>query len=1238
MTTDSPVVVLFNSDGYEVNVKPGVAIPAGTTAIIAAGTDGTNSRFILVDSSGRPVIVGAGTAGSPVGGVVSIQGVASGTPIPISGTVTAANASIGITGAAIPASATQIGGSDGTNLQVPRVFDADSGGGTQYVLGVNLRLSSSGGSVEFGTNTNPIRIDPTGTTTQPISAATLPLPTGAATEATLATLLTTSAFQARINTLGQKTMANSTPVVLASDQTVIPVSQSGTWTVQPGNTANTTPWLATINQGGNSATVTASNALKVDGSAVTQPVSGTITANQGGSWTVTANAGTGNFNVIGTASDNSTNSTAKLPVLPARANTAAPTWTDGLQVPLSVDTTGALRITGSISASNASIGINGAAIPTSSTLTAGTDGTNLQPFRVFDVDSGAGTQYVQGISLRLSASGGSVEFGTATNPIRIDPTGTTTQPVSGTVTANAGTGNFTVVQATPANLNATVVQGTAANLRAQTASESATGATTPATAGLAGGTVTTAAPTYTTGNLGALSLTTGGLLRVDGSGITQPVSGTVAATQSGTWTVQPGNTANTTPWLATINQGGNSATVTASNALKVDGSAVTQPVSGTVAATQSGAWTVTANAGTGNFTVIGTGTDNTANSTAKLPVLVARANTSAPTWTDTNMVPLSVDTSGALRITGSISASNASIGSNGAAIPTSSTQIGGSDGTNLQALRVFDTDTGAGTQYLLGINLRLSASGGSVEFGTATNPIRIDPTGTTTQPVSGTVTANAGTGNFTVVQATAANLRSQTASESATGSATPATAGLSGGAVTTAAPTYTTGNLGALSLTTGGLLRVDGSGVTQPISGTVAATQSGTWTVQPGNTANTTPWLATINQGGNSATVTASNALKIDGSAVTQPVSGTVTANQGGSWTVTANAGTGNFNVVGTASDNSTNSTAKLPVLPARANTSAPTWTDGNQVPLSVDTAGALRVTGSITANNASVSTTGTAPPGSATYIGGSVTTAAPTYTTGQMNALSLTTGGLLRVDGSGTTQPVSGTVTVTQSTPANLRAQTSSESNTGSAVPTQAAMIGGSDGTNLRALRVLTDGTLQTRYKELATFTLLSTATSPGNNKSMLSITNGSGSTVKVRISAIYMVNVQGSAVTGVAGTFELRRCTSHASGTAITTIETMDTGDSLNGSITARTNATITGESSTLLWRSLFSTDEWGPGGADVESATHDWQTFYPVWVKKDNDNKPIILNANEGLTVKFATNSSVGSFDIMMVFTQE
>lgn len=43
----------------------------------------------------------------------------------------------------------------------------------------------------------------------------------------LSTRLADATFTARINTLGQKTMANSTPVVLASDQTSIPVTIAG---------------------------------------------------------------------------------------------------------------------------------------------------------------------------------------------------------------------------------------------------------------------------------------------------------------------------------------------------------------------------------------------------------------------------------------------------------------------------------------------------------------------------------------------------------------------------------------------------------------------------------------------------------------------------------------------------------------------------------------------------------------------------------------------------------------------------------------------------------------------------------------------------------------------------------------------------------------------------------------------------------------------------------------------------
>lgn len=59
----------------------------------------------------------------------------------------------------------------------------------------------------------------------------------------------------------------------------------------------------------------------------------------------------------------------------------------------------------------------------------------------------------------------------------------------------------------------------------------------------------------------------GATLSVDDGGSSLTVDGTVAATQSGTWTVQPGNTANTTAWLVT-------------------------GTGGTFPATQSGTWNV----------------------------------------------------------------------------------------------------------------------------------------------------------------------------------------------------------------------------------------------------------------------------------------------------------------------------------------------------------------------------------------------------------------------------------------------------------------------------------------------------------------------------------------------------------------------------------------------------------------------------------------------------------------------
>lgn len=91
------------------------------------------------------------------------------------------------TGAAVAPRSLQVGGSDGTNL---RTLSTDTNG----------RI-----------NVNNI----TGTIT---------LPSGAATETTLA------AINTKTPALGQTTMAGSTPVAIASNQSAIPVTQSGTWT------------------------------------------------------------------------------------------------------------------------------------------------------------------------------------------------------------------------------------------------------------------------------------------------------------------------------------------------------------------------------------------------------------------------------------------------------------------------------------------------------------------------------------------------------------------------------------------------------------------------------------------------------------------------------------------------------------------------------------------------------------------------------------------------------------------------------------------------------------------------------------------------------------------------------------------------------------------------------------------------------------------------------------------------
>lgn len=174
--------------------------------------------------------------------------------------------------------------------------------------------------------------------------------------------------------------------------------------------------------------------------------------------------------------------------------------------------------------------------------------------------------------LNQSSAGASSNVAVTTSAL---PTGaaTSAKQSDGSHKTQVVDGSGNVIGATSNALDVNIKSGASSGAVAQ-------GSTTSGqTGGLTQAAVTTAAPSYTTAQTSPLSLTTGGALRVDASAASLTV-GTHAVTQSGTWTVQPGNTANTTAW-------------------KVDNSAVTQPISAAALPLPSGAATA-ANQSTAN--------------------------------------------------------------------------------------------------------------------------------------------------------------------------------------------------------------------------------------------------------------------------------------------------------------------------------------------------------------------------------------------------------------------------------------------------------------------------------------------------------------------------------------------------------------------------------------------------------------------------------------------------------------
>lgn len=137
------------------------------------------------------------------------------------------------------------------------------------------------------------------------------------------------------------------------------------------------------------------------------------------------------------------------------------------------------------------------------------------------------------------------------------------------------------------------------------------------------------------------------------------------------------------------------------------------------------------------------------------------------------------------------------------------------------------------------------------------------------------------------------------------------------------------------------------------------------------------------------------------------------------------------------------------------------------------------------------------------------------------------------------------------------------------------------------------------------------------------------------VRLIEIRFINNQTTAVTGVAGSFELHRINSFTGGTEITP-QSADTADTLTSGITVAHGAIVSGEGTTLA-RRIWSTDEWGPGTQDTESYQSGLQALWPQW-NNARGIKPWTLRQNQGIHIKFATNSTAGAFDFEVVFTVE
>jgi hypothetical protein len=622
-----------------------------------------------------------------------------------------------------------------------------------------------------------------------------------------------------------------------------------------------------------------------------------------------------------------------LGVLAVIANAAAPTYSEGTQQELSTDLSGNLR-TLLAPTSSTQINVGGTAVSAGA------------PFPVGLEVAGAAVAAGNPVPTNLEVGGAAVA---AANPVPITP-GTGAQfPVVGVHTNNAAApvSDLVAVLAAVATTAApTYATGDAVMLSTDTAGNLRVTMAATATQGVAGqltnnnaapaannlgvlpAVAATAAPTYTAGDQVLLVTDTSGNLNTNANIL---VAGAAA---SGT------NPLPVTIAGDTVGAGLPVIGTKAGNAASPDslGLEVYPAVATTAAPTYTTGDLVSLSTDTagnlrmtlaGSNGVQGTKTTNNAAPAAgqQLPVIPAVANAAAPTFTEGYQTLLSVDLSGNLRTLAAATQGGSAVSMTNALYTRGvlSNNAAAPGANNVGALTSLAN--AANPSYTEGNEVLLSS--------TLSGALRVSLSGTNS--IIGTFTNN-----------NAAPAANQLLA------AMPAVA-------TTAAPTYTTGNAVLLSTDLSGNLRVSLGGLT---------------------TNNAAP--AATNVGVLPAVANAAAPSYTEGNQVL------LSTNLGGLLRTTAFGSLTN--------NNSAPGSTNVGALTAVANAAGPTWTEGNEVLLSSDLSGRLRIRGVTTNNQSSASND------NLNVLPAIATTAAPTYTTGNQVALSTDLAGNLRVSLGGLT------------------------------------------------------------------------------------------------------------------------------------------------------------------------------------------------------------------------------------------